>query len=550
MKNTCISYAGKALGAQILCVTLLAPYILIMGERSDFFPQVSGQWRHPWDFSHILLFLGLAVLGFACARALKSPKEFFFRHLPVLVFPDFLTVLWTCTLIQAEGDYFLESSGFLDWSIAHWLTLPPHQLVLSVAVSPGAGTHPVLENLAVFFRLLTPEDIEFTDFIAFGSEDYFSTWQCMGLPLFMHAAWLFGFETGIWKRDPVVPFHLRPAHIAVPLLCAVPIAVLLWYSSMISDSLVGPRPAWDPALEAKILSSAETLNRSVEERLTLDTPPSLRIRADYPKMDGATAFSPVYAAAFHAIYEKPAPPAGADQQTLLRLDRDFDNLLSCSKTRYAYAALTAKQADVIFAFAPSDEQVRDAQTHDVTFRLIPLGLDAFVFLLHTDNPVGSLTRKQIQDIYTRSATNWRQVGGRDANILPFQRPKNSGSQTIMEKLVMKGLPMTQPLREEYIPEMGGVIVQIAEYRNEAASIGYSFRRYAVSRKMEDLKFAAVDGVPPTVENIASGAYPFVAPFYAVVRNEPPSPELQALLDWFTGPEGRALIAKAGYVPMK
>ncbi len=550
MKHTCIPYAGKALGAQILCVTLLAPYILILGERTDFFPRLSGQWRQPWDFSHMLLFLGLAVVGFACARALKAPKNFSCRHLPVLVFPVFLVVLWTCTLVQAEGDYFLGSSGFLDWGIAHWLTLPPHQLVLSVAVSPGPGTHPVLENLAVFFRILTPEDIEFTDFIAFAGEDYFSTWQCMGLPLFMHAAWLLGFEAGIWKRDPATSFRLRPAHVAVPVLCAAPVAVLLWYSSLITDSLVGLRPAWDPALEAKILSSAETLNSAPEERLTLDAPPSLRIRADYPKMDGATAFYPVYAAAFHAIYEKSAPPVGADERALLRLERDFDNLLRCSKTRHAYAALAAGRADVVFAFVPSDEQVRDARAQGVTFRLIPLGLDAFVFLLHADNPVDSLTRKRIQDIYTRSVTNWRQVGGRDATILPFQRPKNSGSQTIMEKLVMKGLPMTQPLREEYIPEMGGVIVQIAEYRNEAASIGYSFRRYAVSRKMEDLKFAAVDGVPPTVENIASGAYPFIAPFYAVIRDEPPGAELQALLDWFTGPEGRALIAKAGYVPVK
>ena len=193
--------------------------------------------------------------------------------------------------------------------------------------------------------------------------------------------------------------------------------------------------------------------------------------------------------------------------------------------------------------------MREAKERGVTLRLIPIGQEAFVFLTHTDNPVSTLTREQIRGIYTRRIDNWKELGGANARILPFQRPQNSGSQTIMEHMVMEGKPLTEPLREEFLYEMGGVMVRLADYRNEAASIGYSFRRYALGQKMKDLKFLAVDGVDPSPEHVADGTYPFIARFYAVVRDEDSTPELKALLDWFTGPEGQALVQKAGYVPM-
>ena len=62
----------------------------------------------------------------------------------------------------------------------------------------------------------------------------------------------------------------------------------------------------------------------------------------------------------------------------------------------------------------------------------------FVFYVNSSNPVSSLTTEQIQKIYTGEITNWNELGGNNEKIVPLQRPVNSGSQTGMLSLVMKG----------------------------------------------------------------------------------------------------------------
>lgn len=73
----------------------------------------------------------------------------------------------------------------------------------------------------------------------------------------------------------------------------------------------------------------------------------------------------------------------------------------------------------------------------------PIALDAFIFILNPNNPIGSLTTKQIQDIYTDKITNWNQLGDYNAEIKPYIREENSGSQELMELLVMKDIDISE-----------------------------------------------------------------------------------------------------------
>lgn len=75
--------------------------------------------------------------------------------------------------------------------------------------------------------------------------------------------------------------------------------------------------------------------------------------------------------------------------------------------------------------------------------MIGIGRDGFVFVENKENKVDNLTIEQIQNIYTGKIRNWSEVGGEDAEIIAYQREKNSGSQNLMEKMVMKGLEMME-----------------------------------------------------------------------------------------------------------
>ena len=73
-----------------------------------------------------------------------------------------------------------------------------------------------------------------------------------------------------------------------------------------------------------------------------------------------------------------------------------------------------------------------------------LAYDGIAVIVNLENPVSDLDVETIARIYTGEITNWKQVGGADMDIIPFQRNAEAGSQTMFEKLVMADLPLMEP----------------------------------------------------------------------------------------------------------
>ncbi|GIP37016.1 hypothetical protein J31TS4_02960 [Paenibacillus sp. J31TS4] len=221
-------------------------------------------------------------------------------------------------------------------------------------------------------------------------------------------------------------------------------------------------------------------------------------------------------------------------------------------THPAYLNLINGKADLIFVAGPSEEERRLAAAQGVELKLIPVGMDAFLFLVHRENPVDGLTSAQVRDIYTGDIGSWREVGGEDSPIVAFQRDENSGSQTFMQQKVMAGLALAEPPTIRRITGMGGLIESVADYRNAKTSIGYSFLFYAKEmNRHEDVKFLAIDGVPPSQEAIRQGTYPFTAQLYAVSRaGEPEDGPVGRILAWLQSPAGRKAVERGGFVPLQ
>ena len=274
-----------------------------------------------------------------------------------------------------------------------------------------------------------------------------------------------------------------------------------------------------------------------EKLAVLPETPDLRITENWPRLDGSIALLPLYGAAAKAVY------GGLDQETI-------KNYVVCNNTAGAFDRLLNGETDIYFGPPLSSAQKEMAGQRDLVLTQTPLALEAFVFLVHKDNPVESLSQDQIRGIYTKAITKWREVGGPDSRIMPFQRPSNSGSQAIMEAMVMKGEAMADPIAEEYQSGMGDLVRQVAAYRNRHNSLGYSFRWYAtVLFSSPDIRLLALDGVEPTAANIRSRRYPVTAEVVAVTAGSL-SEQTQTLLDWLTGPQGQELIGLTGYVPVE
>lgn len=281
---------------------------------------------------------------------------------------------------------------------------------------------------------------------------------------------------------------------------------------------------------------------------SLDEPSTLILSEDaLLRLDGATALYPVYAGFVQAVYPQGEYPRYTATE-------DGYGLVTCSGTVDAYQRLIQGDADVIFAAAPSQEQLDMAAQAGVELHLTPIGREAFVFFVNSKNPVEGLTVEEIQGIYTGQITNWSQVGGKNQSIRPFQRQDNSGSQSALLRL-MEGLPLIEPEQEDRVGDMGGIIRDVADYRNYANAIGFSFRFYASEMEANDqIRLLALDDVAPTKETIRDGSYPISDSFYAVTAaptGQPDpresDPQLDAFLRWILSEQGQRIIEASGYV---
>ena len=98
--------------------------------------------------------------------------------------------------------------------------------------------------------------------------------------------------------------------------------------------------------------------------------------------------------------------------------------------------------------------------------------------------------------------------------------------------------------------MSGIVDRVSDYRSTTAAIGFSFRFYMEGIiQNPDIKLLSIDGIAPTVENIANGTYPITGPLYAVTWEGNENENVQMLLDWILSEEGQYIIEKTGYVPV-
>ncbi len=267
------------------------------------------------------------------------------------------------------------------------------------------------------------------------------------------------------------------------------------------------------------------------------------------RMDGATALYPIYSAFVQATF-----PEGEYPVYDYDFQQDGYGQVTCSGTIEAYQRLIEGKTDIIFCAAPSQDQLDLAAEAGVELHLTPIGREAFVFFVNSRNPVTGLTVEEIQGIYSGQITNWRELGGKWQKIRPYQRAENSGSQSALLRL-MDGLELIEPEEEDRISGMGGIITQVASYRNHANAIGFSFRFYSTEMvENEQIRLLALNGVEPTTETIRDGSYPIASNFYAVTASpigepapEESSEELKAFIDWILSAQGQQIIEATGYV---
>ena len=167
-----------------------------------------------------------------------------------------------------------------------------------------------------------------------------------------------------------------------------------------------------------------------------------------------------------------------------------------------------------------------------------LAYDGIAIIVHPDNPVSDLTIEQIAQLYTGEITNWKDVGGNDAEVVLIGREAASGTRDGFESIT--GTKEKCQYRQE-LTSTGDVITAVSQNPD---AIGYA----SLASIKDSVKALNVDGVTPSEATVKDGSYKVQRPFVLVtVEGKALSPVAQAFFDYATSPDAAAIIAKAGAV---
>ena len=169
-----------------------------------------------------------------------------------------------------------------------------------------------------------------------------------------------------------------------------------------------------------------------------------------------------------------------------------------------------------------------------------LAYDGIAIIVHPDNPVSDLSVEQIAKLYTGEITNWKDVGGNDADVVLIGREAASGTRDGFESIT--GTKDKCQYRQE-LTSTGDVITTVSQNPN---AIGYA----SLAAIKDSVKALTVNGVAPTEATVKDGTYLVQRPFVLVTKEGVALSETaQKFFDFATSADAASIISAAGAVPV-
>lgn len=167
-----------------------------------------------------------------------------------------------------------------------------------------------------------------------------------------------------------------------------------------------------------------------------------------------------------------------------------------------------------------------------------LAYDGIAVIVNPDNPVSELDVDTIARIYTGEITNWKDIGGQDAEIVLIGREAGSGTRDGFESIT--GTADNCQYRQE-LTSTGDVITAVSQNPD---AIGYA----SLASVKDTVRAVTVSGVAPTEDTVRDGSYVIQRPFVLVTKTDTSlSAPAQKFFDFVTSPDAVELISNAGAV---
>jgi phosphate transport system substrate-binding protein len=166
--------------------------------------------------------------------------------------------------------------------------------------------------------------------------------------------------------------------------------------------------------------------------------------------------------------------------------------------------------------------------------------DGIAVVVNSANPIKSLNKKQVEQVFTGEVTDWSAVGGSGGKISVYTRNTSSGTYSDFKELAMK--------KRDYAggsQKMAGNEQIAAEVGKNANGVGYVGLAYT---KASGIKVVPIDGVLPSVQTVHAKTYPYARPTFYYTNGDP-SGLTKQFVDFTIGSAGQRIVTQVGFVPI-
>ena len=207
-----------------------------------------------------------------------------------------------------------------------------------------------------------------------------------------------------------------------------------------------------------------------------------------------------------------------------------------------FAALIDKTAAIGMASRPAKpEEIANGKAKGVDMKETTVAYDGIAVIVNTANSIKSLTKKQVEQIFTGEVTDWSAVSGSGGKISVYTRNTSSGTYAEFKELAMKKRDYARDSQK-----LAGNEQIAQEVGKNPSGIGYVGLAYS---NAIGVKVVPIDGATPSKESVLGKNYPYARPTFYYTNGDPTG-AVKEFIDFTVGPEGQKIVEQVGFVPIK
>lgn len=191
-------------------------------------------------------------------------------------------------------------------------------------------------------------------------------------------------------------------------------------------------------------------------------------------------------------------------------------------------------------------EIEGATKRGLKLKEVTIGFDGITIVSNKENNIDNISSSDLGKIYRGEITNWKEVGGVDAEIVVLSRDSSSGTHEFFKEHIVRG--GNSKGKQEYgpktlyMPSNEAIKQELLANKN---AIGYMGMGYVDS----SIKSLNVDNISPTMDNVLSKKYGISRAVYWIIY-EDANPKIQEIVDYALSPEGQEIVKAEGFVPVK